>query len=211
MKFYHSTATCSLATHITLRESGLAFEPVEVSWKRNVNIEALAKVNPLGAVPALVTDSGQVLTQSTVIMEYVADLAPAKRLLPPAGSPERREAMAWVTFAAADFQRAFTPILAFDHMSTLPAARGELRAYATGQIQQYLQHVDTSLHGRDFVTGKDFTIADAYLFTVIGWCKWAEIPISGYANIAGYLKRIAERPAVRDTLKDEGMPNYLPE
>jgi glutathione S-transferase len=209
LKLYYSTATCSTASHIALKESGLPFEGVEVSWNRNVNVDALANVHPLGAVPALVLDSGQTLTQNVAIMEYIADLAPGSRLLAKAGSPERAATIAWASFAGADVQPAFGPILGAKRLTTIEAAKEEMRASATTKLTRYLEHIDQSLAGKNFIMGNDFTVADAYLFTVLGWFNWVEISVVPYKNVHAYMKRVYQRPAVKHVLEIEGLLDYV--
>lgn len=208
-KFFYSTATCSTATHIVLAEAGFDFTGVEVSWQRNVNVTELAAVNPLGSVPALQLDSGHALTQSSAIMEYVADQKPDSRLLAKAGTMERLETMSWVSFAGADFQKWFTPILGAKRLTAVEAAYPEMRAFALTKLKGYLEHVDKSLAGKDYIMGKDFTVADAYLFTMIGWCKWVELPTAPYKNVHAYAKRIYNRPAVKRVLEAEGLLGFI--
>ena len=210
MKFYHSTATCSTATHIVLTEAKVNFSPVEVSWKRNVKVEELAKVNPLGSVPALELDDGRVLTQNAAIFEYIADAHPEARLLPPPGTWERAQAMSWISFASADLHKAFFPIIGANRMTKVEAAHNDLRAFARDNVKKYLAHIDQQLNGKNYILGKEFSAPDAYLFVVIGWCKWAEIPVAPYSNVMAYMKRVAERASVREVLKKEELTDYLP-
>lgn len=209
MKFYYSTATCSTASHIALAEAGLDVTPIEISWKRNLNVDELAKVNPLGAVPALVTDEGNVLTQNAIILEYIADAKPGSHLLARHGSAERLETLSWLAFATADLHKAFVPILAAHRITSSDATKKELRDFATQNIAKYLSHIESNLEAKEFITGKQFTIADAALFVFIGWTKWAEIKTSPYKNISAYMKRIYQRPAVQRVLENEGLMDYL--
>jgi len=209
IKFYYSTATCSTASHIALREAGMDFAPFEVSWQRNINVEELAKVSSLGAVPALVLESGHALTQNAAILEYIADSNPTSHLLAKAGSIERAETMSWVSFAGADIQKWFTPILGAKNLTTIEAARAEMRVKATEKLTGFLQHVEKNLEGKDYIMGQNFTVADAYLFTVLGWYKWAEIKTLSYKNVQSYMKRVYERPAVKKVLEAEGLLDYL--
>lgn len=210
MKFFYSTATCSTASHIAFREAGLPFTGVEVSWQRNVNVNELAQASRLGAVPLLVLDNGKTLSQNSAILEYIADAAPERRLLAKAGSFERLETMSWVSFAGADIQKWFTPILAAKRLTTIDAAKAEMRVFAAEKLTGYLEHLDASLAGKQYIMGDDFTVADAYLFTVLGWYKWAELKTSPFKNVHAYMKRVYDRPAVKRTLEAEGLLDYLP-
>ena len=210
MKFYYSTATCSTLAHIALEEVGVKFTPIEVSWKRNVNVEALNQVSPLGAVPVLSVD-GKVLTQNAAILEYIADGNPSLGFLPKAGTFERAEAMSWISLATADLQKSFGPILGAQRLTSIDAAKTELKAYGIKNVQKYLTHIDAALNGRDYIMGKDYSFADSALFVFIGWCKWAEIKTSEYKNINPFMKRVYQRPAVQKVLASEGLMDYLPE
>lgn len=211
MKFYYSTGTCSTSCHIAFEEAGLKFDPVEVSWQRKVNVEELEKVNPLGQVPALLTDSGNTITQNVAILEYIGDKKPESKLLPKAGTDERAEVSSWLSFAASDFQKSFFPILGAARMTSQESAHADLKNFAVQNIEKYLKHLNSKLAGKEYITGQSFTVADAYLFTVIGWCKWAKIPLAPYPNVKAYMKRVYDRPAVRRVLEKEDLLEYLPE
>lgn len=211
MKFYYSTGTCSTSCHIAFEEAGLKFDGVEVSWKRKVNVEELEKLNPLGQVPVLLTDKGNVITQNVAILEYIGDQKPESGLIPRAGTDERAEVSSWLSFAASDFQKAFFPILGAARMTSQESAHADLKNYAVQNIEKYLAHLDRKLSGKNFITGQQFTVADAYLFTVIGWCKWAKIKLAPYPNVKAYMSRVYARPAVRRVLEKEELTDYLPE
>ncbi|MGZ3694669.1 MAG: glutathione S-transferase family protein [Bdellovibrionota bacterium] len=206
LKFYYSTVTSSTATHIALAEAGAEFTPVEVSWQRNVNVDELAKVNPLGTVPAVSVD-GKPLTQTIAIMEYIADNHPKAKLLPAPGTFERAEAMSWLAFCSSDLQKSFAPLfrLRFNKWEVAAEAKQEIQKKVTAEIHNYLAHVEKNLAGKDFITGKNFTVADCLLFINLGFTKFAEIDLKAYKNIPAYLKRVSQRPAVQKVLKEEGM------
>lgn len=210
MKFYYSTATCSTIAHIALLEANLSFTPIEVSWRRNVNVEELAKVNSLGAVPALVLDNGQVLTQNIAILQHIANLKPELNLLPKSGTPEHIDALHWMALASADIQKVYGPILMPNHMIQNEAALPELRDYGQKNLQKYLAHLDASLQGKDYILGKNYSFADTALFVLVSWCSWAKTPVSPYKNLYAYLKRIHARPAVQKALKSEDLGEFLP-
>lgn len=197
MKLYYSTGSCSMSCHIALEEAGAPYTGIEVSWDKNLNVAELEKLNPLGVVPLLANDQGKTLTQNVAILEFIADSKPDSRLLPKAGTWERAEAMSWLSFVAADFHKAFVPLFALSYMSKSPEAQKEIRQYAVNSVQGYLKHIDENLVGKAYLTGNDFTVADAYLFTVLGWCKWLEINAFAHPNIKSYAQRVLARPAVK--------------
>lgn len=210
MKFYHSTQTCSTVSHIILEETGHAYTPVEISWKRNLNVDALAKVNPLGAVPVLELDDGRILTQNPTILEYLADAKPETQLLAKAGTKERLETTSWLVFASADFQKAYTPYFVANRLTTEdPLAKKELRDYAIKNITKYLDYVEANLAGKEYIVGNKFSVADAALFVFIGWTSWVEVKTAPYKNISAYMKRIYARPHVKKVLEREELLNFI--
>ncbi|MGZ6477503.1 MAG: glutathione S-transferase family protein, partial [Bdellovibrionota bacterium] len=195
-------------THIALEEAALPFTGVEVSWSRNLNVSELAKVSPLGAVPALEID-GKLLTQTPAILEYIAEAAPTKNLLAKAGSFERLETLSWVAFASADFQKAYAPIFLARRLNLDDKAKAELRTSSLKNVEKYVAHLDANLAGKDFIMGKQFTIADAALFTFLGWTTWVEFDTTPYKNVTAYMKRIYARPAVQKVLKAEELLGFV--
>lgn len=209
MKFYYSTATCSTACHIAIEELGLDYTPIEVSWKREINVAELNKLNPLGSVPVLVSEQGKTLTQNTAILEYLADQKPSAHLLGEHGTWERNETMSWVAFVASDLQKSFSPFFHAKHITTSEANQKEMIDYYTKKLQNLLTYIEEKLTGKDYIMGKQFTIADAYLFTILGWTKWVNISTKEHKNITSYMKRVFDRPAVQKVLKKEGLMDYL--
>ena len=200
MKLYYSTQTCSTACHIAMEEAGLKYTPVEVSWKRNVNVTELSAVNPLGSVPALVSDQGKVLTQNAAILEYIGDLSPTSNLLAKPGTWERYETMSWVSFVASDLHKAFSPFFRLKDMTTSETAQQEIKKFVAKNVMNYLDHVDKNLAGKTFITGSTFTIADAYLYVIAGWAQFVDIDVSTYKNLGGYMNRVGTRPAVQKVM-----------
>jgi glutathione S-transferase len=209
LKFFYSTQTCSTAVHIALEEAEIPFDGVEVSWKRKVNVAELETVNPLGQVPVLV-DGKKTLIQSMAILEYIAEKAPEKNLLPRSGTWERSEATAWLAFIGADFQKSFAPIFRASRWTNDKSVQETIIAATREGIDKHLAYLDNSLAGKEYLLGNRFSVADAYLFTILGWCKWAEVKVGKYSNVTAYMKRILKRPAVQKVLEKEEMQDYLP-
>lgn len=209
MKFYFSTATCSTACHIAIEELGLDYTPIEVSWKRNLNVAELNKLNPLGSVPVLVTDQGKTLTQNTAILEYLADQKPSAQLLEKQGTFERNETMSWVSFVASDFQKAFTPFFHAKNITASEINQKEIIDFYTKKLNDLLNYIEDKLANKEYIMGKNFTIADAYLFTILGWTKWVKISTKDHKNITNYMKRVYDRPVVQKVLNKEGLIDYL--
>ncbi len=112
MKLYYSPGACSLSPHIALREAGLPFELVLASTKTKKRADGsdYLAINPKGQVPTLELDDGQRLTEGPAIVQYIADLVPAKKLAPPAGTMPRYRVMEWLNFVTSELHKGFSPL-----------------------------------------------------------------------------------------------------
>lgn len=204
MKLYYATETSSTPVHIVLEEAGAAYQRVEVSWSRGLNVDALERVNPLGAVPTLIADDGHALTQGLAIAEHIADTHPRASLLAAAGTLERARTLSWAAFCATDALRAIVPLVQAESMVKDAGAQAEVRAFALERVHGVLAHLDGHLRGRTWVMGERFTIADPFVWFVVRLAGWLEVPMSGY-GLGEYLKRLEARPATRRILELEGL------
>ncbi|KAB0581387.1 glutathione transferase GstA [Ideonella dechloratans] len=200
MKLYYKPGACSLASHIALEEAGLPYqtEAVDLKTKVTASGQDYWQINPKGYVPALRLDSGELLTEGPAILQYVADQAPAAALAPAAGTVARYQLQAWLTFIGTELHRSCT---AFFH----PQAGDDWKAIARATLERRLSYVDGELQGRAYLTGDGFTVADAYLFTVLSWMKPIGMDLSGWPRIVAFQARVAARPAVQAALKAEGL------
>jgi glutathione S-transferase len=207
MKLYYSSGSCSTSCHIVLEESGLKYEAIEVDFDNasDPNLALVAKMNPLGTLPILITDDGKQLDQNLAIQVYVADKAADKKLLPPAGTMERAEALNWLSFVAADLHKGVGALFSVSMISPDTAIQSVVRKSMLERANGYLSYLDSKLAGKEYLMGKNFSPADAYAFVVTGWTKWLEVPLTPYKNIEAYMARIAARPAVAKVLKEEGL------
>ena len=207
MKLYYSPGSCSTSCHISLEESGLKYEAIEVDWDNatDPNVALMNKLNPLGTLPVAIISDKQVLTQNTSIHTYIADQAPNSGLLPKMGTFERAEAVNWLSFVATDLHKSFGPLFAGKSISSDAKVQSEVRAWAETNTKEYLSFLNKHLEGRDYILGKQFSVADSYCFVVAGWTKWVEISTAPYPHLEAYLKRVSERPAVHKVLKAEGL------
>jgi len=200
MKLFIKPGACSLSPHIVLEELGLKYETEKVDTKARKTesgADYLA-INPNGYVPALQLDNGTVLTEGPAIVQYLADLKPEKKLAPANGTPERYKLQSWLTFTGMELHRSFTPLFN-------PAASQDWKDAARANLERRLTWLNGELAGRDYLMGKDFTVADAYLFTVANWSKFVKFDISGLSHLTAYMARVAARPAVQAALKAEGL------
>jgi glutathione S-transferase len=207
MKLYYSAGSCSTSCHISLEEAGLKYEAIAVDFDvpTDPNVALVEKLNPLGTLPVFFTDDGKQLDQNLSIHTYIADKAPAKNLLPAFGTYERAEAMNWLSFVASDLHKSIGGMFSISAISKDEKIQEAARAYMTEKANGYLSYMNTKLAGKDYLTGKTFTVADAYAYIVTGWTKWLEIPLTPYKNIEAYMSRVTARPAVAKVLKDEGL------
>jgi len=200
MKLYYAPAACSQAPHIVAREAGLEIELAKVNFPDKVTDdgEKLTDVNPKGAVPALRLDDGEMLTENAVILQYLADLAPNSELAIPASGIERYRLLEWLNFIATELHKGFGPLW----NPATPDSFKEATREALGKKFDYLQE---KIGDGPYILGDRFSILDAYAFAVLNWTKIHSIDIARWPGLSRYLARIAERPAVRETLRAEGL------
>ena len=200
MKLFYKPGACSLASHITLRESGMDFRVVSVDLmkKRLENGDDYFAINPKGQVPALLLDDATLLTEGVAIMQYLADSVPDRQLLAPVNSISRYKTIEWLNYIATELHKGFTPLF---H----PATPEEIKPIARAQLEKKLQYVNDALKDEHWICGQRFTIADAYLFTVLRWAYAVKLNLEGLEHIAAFMQRMAERPAVKAALTAEGL------
>ena len=200
MKLYFSPGTCSLAPHIVLLASGQehGIEHVDLRTKLTASGEDYRAINPKGYVPALLLDDGRLLTETQVILQYLADQVPGSGLAPAAGSFERYQLMEWLAYLSSEVQKRFQPLFK-------PGTSDEARSALWAALAVPLNHLAAHVDGRDYVCGDGFTIADAYLFTALGWAASAGFSLDGWPALHLYQQRIGSLPAVREALRKEGL------
>lgn len=200
MKLYYSAGACSLAPHIVMHEAGLAFEAISAPTKTHKLADGTDyyTINPLGYVPFLVLDDGRTLHEGPAITQYLADQAPAKNLAPANGTYERYKLQEWLTFIGTELHKGFSPLFN-------PATPADFKPNVIERLLGRLKWVDSELAGKDYLMGSQFTIADAYLFTVTNWCGFVGVDISGLTNLQAYRARVGARPGVVAAMKAEGL------
>ena len=200
MKLYYSPGACSLSPHIVLIEAGLAFDTVMASLKTHTLQDGTDYygVNPKGQVPLLELDDGAHLTEGPVILQYIADQVPAKKLAPAAGTMERYRMQEWLNFITSELHKGIGGLFN-------PAMPEEGKAQMRTRAADKLKWVDSQLEGRSYLMGDAFSLPDAYLFTVVNWTGKVGIDVSGYKHLGAFMARMAARPAVRSALKAEGL------
>jgi glutathione S-transferase len=200
MKLYFSPGACSLSPHIVLREASLAFTPVKVDLKAH-QFDGGADfyaVNPKGYVPVLELDDGMRLTEGPAIVQYIADQVPATKLAPANGTIARYQLQEWLNFISTELHKQFSPL--FD-----PSTPDEIKTKQRDKIAKRLDWIDKQLGDKEYLTGANFTVTDAYLFTVVNWTKSAGIDMTRWPVLQSFMKRVAARPHVQEALKAEGL------
>jgi glutathione S-transferase len=139
-----------------------------------------------------------VLTEGAVIVQYLADKAGAKELLPPAGTKERLKVQEWLNYVASELHKGFAPLFN-------PKTPDDYKTIIHQNLARQFSYLDKALAGKDYLTGKKFTVADAYLFTIMNWRHPHKIDISQYKNLQTYLDRVAARPKVKEAMQAEGL------
>ena len=200
MKLYFSPGACSLSPHIVLLETGLPFstERVDLGKKRTAGGADFRSINPNGYVPALELENGTVLTEGPAIVQYLADLAPQTGLLPAVGQVERYQALGWLNYISTELHKNYSPLFK-------PDASDDMRANARKMLALRFSHVASHLEGRDFLAGSQFSVADAYLFTVLGWADVVKFSLADWPQLQAFRERIGARPAVQAALRAEGL------
>lgn len=200
MKLYYAPGACSLSPHIVLLEAGLEATLVKVDTKvhKTEGGGDYYAVNPKGYVPLLELDDGDRLTEGPAIVQYIADRKPESGLAPKAGTLERYRLMEWLNFISAELHKTFAPLF---H----PEVAAEWRQASRDRIAQRLDFIEKHLQGKDYLMGKQFTVADGYLFTVLNWSNLVGFDLGKWPLVQAYLARVAARPKVREALKAEGL------
>jgi glutathione S-transferase len=200
MKLYYSPGACSLSPHITLHESGLAFEHVRASTKTHQLDDGTDyySINPLGYVPLLELDDGTRLTEGPAIVQYIADQVPEKKLAPANGTVARTQMQSWLNFISTELHKGFGPLFN-------PATPVEYKTSSIARLLSRLTWVDGQLAGKPYLMGEAFSVADPYLFTMTTWAAPLGMDISAMTQLAAFRERMAARPAVQAAMKHEGL------
>jgi len=200
MKLYYSPGAYSLSPHIALHEAGLPNELVkgDLKAKKLENGDDYLKVNPKGQVPALGLDNGELVTEGPVIVQMIADKASAKNLAPARDSAERYKLQEWLNFITTELHKNFSPLFQ-------PAIPDEVKNFFKDRIKGKFKYADSKLAGQDYLMGKQFTVADGYLFVMLKWAERTGMDLSEFKNLMAFNDRVAARPNVQAALKMEGL------
>ena len=200
MKLYYSPGACSLASHIVALEAGHKIDLVKVDIpnKKTENGDDFWKINPKGYVPALALDNGEVLTEVSVVCQYLADQKPESGLISPFGSLQRYHEMSAINFAATEVHKQIGALFN-------PALTSDMKEVQKAAATRRLKSLERMLEGKSYVMGDRFTVADAYLFTVLNWTRLHQISLDPFPNIQGFMQRVGSREKVRQAMMEEGL------
>ena len=201
MKLYYSPGACSLSPHIVAREAGIAVDLKKVDLKTKTLADGGASytaVNAKGYVPALGLDDGSMLTEGPAIVQYLADQKPDSGLAPKSGTTDRLRLQEWLNFISSELHKA---------MGTFfnPKAPDDWKAAVTERLGVRMDYVAKELAGKQYLMGDKFSVADAYLFTILNWAPMVKFDMARWPAITEYYKRVAQRPKVQEALKAEGL------
>lgn len=198
MQLYFLPFACSLSPHIVLKELGIPFDLYKVDKKTRTasNGQDYLAINPNGYVPALVIESGAVITEGPAIVQYLADLHPEKNLAPANGTIERTHLQSWLNFISTELHKGMSPLFN-------PDFSDEVKSVFSDKLFKRFDYLETVLSKHDYILGQSFSVADAYLFTVLNWCRGLKIDLAKWPSVAAYVARIAERPAVKAAIEEE--------
>jgi glutathione S-transferase len=200
MKLYYAPGACSLSPHIVAREAGLALQLVKVNLQTHLTEDGkdFRQINPKGYVPALELDNGELLTEGSVIAQYLADLAPTKNLAPSAGTAARYRLQEWQVYISTELHKNFGPL--WNSKSTSDAKEAALAT-----INKRLAYIEPTLAKQPYLLGDNFTAADAYLFTVANWANFLKLDFSQHPALMAFMARVRARSGVKAALEAEGI------
>lgn len=200
MKLYHAPGACSLAVHIALREAGQPFELVKVDLARHTLEDGrnYFDISPRGYVPMLEFDDGSRHTEAAALLAHIADQGAAFALIGAPRSERRLQVTQWLAFVASELHKAFSPWLW--HKETADSTKQAVREKLAARFAE----LDRHLASREYLAG-EFSVADAYAFTIVNWSNFLGLPLSDVPHLKAYLARVSARPQVQAALRAEGL------
>ncbi len=200
MKLYFSPGSLGLAPQIALREAAQDFELVKVDFRTKTTVEGdYFEVTPKGFVPALKLDEGEVITEAPVVLQWIADHNPERKLLPAPGSQERYRALEWLNYVATDIYKGYHTLF-----SPYLDVGSKIR-YTEGYLSPRFAYLDDHLAKNDYLLSSGFSVADAFLFNVLSWSPRVRVDPSAFTSIQRFILRVLQRPSVQASLDAEGI------
>lgn len=199
MKLYYSLGACSQAAHIVLHEAELehSSEAVDLHAKRTASGADFLEITPKDAAPALEIDNGEVLTENGAVMQYLGDYMRSDALLPRTGMPRYR-VIEWLAYLGSDVHKSFGPLFN-------PASSDEIKQSACAMVGKKFDYMEQRLDENDYLGGETMSVADPYLFAMLGWTGKLGIDLARWPNLTAFRERMLTRPAVQTVLRAEGL------
>lgn len=202
MKLYYTPGACSMASHILLEETGLPYECVRVDIRdparKTSSGDDYLSLNPKGYIPCLQLSSGEVLTENSALLPWIAEQDPKGQLMPAAGTMANYRVREWLGFLSSELHKSCSPLF----RPTTPEATIQT---SRETLAKRLAYLDSALGSKPYLTGDAFTPADAYLFVILGWFDGLKIDLAPYPNLVAFKQRVSERASVRKVMQDEGL------
>jgi glutathione S-transferase len=203
MKLYYAPGACSLSPHIVSREGGLPVELSKVTFdgakRTTAEGEDFFVVNPRGGyVPTLRLDDGDVLIEGPAIIQYLSDQAPEKKLTPARDTMDYYRMLSWVTFISTELHKGFSPLFN-------PALPEDQKTAVIDKLKKRIAYVEGAFANKNYLLGEEFSIADAYLYTILRWSPRAALDIKSYPNLTAFFARMETREGVKTALTEEGL------
>src|ERR1700730_1579651 len=200
MKLYYAPGACSLSPHIVATEAGvpIQLEKVDLAKHQTESGKDFMAVNPKGYVPTLQLDDGSILTEGPAIVQYLADQNPSSGLAPAAGTIDRYRPQEWLNFIGTELHKNFGPLFN-------PSTPDAVKETSKANIAKRLTYLNDQLADKQYLMGDKFTVADAYVFTIVNWTNFIKMDLKPYPNVGAYMGRVGARPKVQETLKSEGL------
>jgi len=190
MELFASPMACSLASHITAVEAGL---PVKVRFIENKKTDDggdYFQISAKGYVPALRLDDGQILNEGPSVLQYLADRKPESGLAPAWGTIERYQLIDMLNYLSTELhKRIFYNVFN-------PNAAEPTKAAARALFEPTFDHLAKKLGTGDYLVGNKFTVADAYLVTMLNWTVFLKVDLDKWPVIAAYHQKHLKRPSV---------------
>ncbi len=199
MKLYYAKGACSLTVRIIIHELGLhcEYEAVELRTKKTETGIDYFTINSKGGVPALQLDNGEILTENTAILQYLADSNKAEQLLPLLGNFQRYRVLEWLSFISSDLHKGCGALFN-------PQIPQELKeAVFRPNIKKHFSWVDTQIGKRNYLVGDHFTLADAFLYVIVSWFPHLGIDFTGLSNLERYFAELGQRKSIVQAFTEE--------
>jgi glutathione S-transferase len=200
MKLYYSPASCSLASNIAFAEAGIPYQQIKVDLAKHQTEHGddFLKINDKGYVPYIELDNGESLSEGVAILQYIADQKPESQLAPRAGTFERVRLQEWLTYINSEVHKVLGGM--FDR-----GMHEETRAKTIVSAGKKMDWLSAKLDGKQYLMGDTFTVADAYLFTVLNWGQWVGVDLAKWPVLSAFMARVAARPKVQEALQAVGL------